>query len=198
MSKCHLFFNAFENSVSGTVSCSSTLKVNQRNLWDAASTSLQREDMLEDKAYYRKMSRKLHVHWKGSLSSEWKMKSCFFRDCSAQVKRALAQGGVENFRRDPTRKPYSITSRTHSLRDKVNGAAYPLFSDINDISSLTANKRGWKTNSFTATGKTKNCTEPKKMNILKQRGWRDSAARDTDCICVTDTKACKINICFVM
>lgn len=63
-----------------------------------------------------------------------------------------------------TRKPYSITSRTHSLRDKVNGAAYPLFSDINDISSLTANKRGRKTNSFTTTGKTKKTLHRTKEN----------------------------------
>lgn len=41
---------------------------------------------------------------------------------------------------------------------------YPLFSDINDISSLTANKRGRKTNSFTTTGKTKKTLHRTKEN----------------------------------
>lgn len=41
---------------------------------------------------------------------------------------------------------------------------HPLFSDINDISSLTANKRGRKTNSFTTTGKTKKTLHRTKEN----------------------------------
>lgn len=54
---------------------------------------------------------------------------------------------------------------THAfIKRQVNGAAYPLFSDINDISSLTANKRGRKTNSFTTTGKTKKTLHRTKEN----------------------------------